>query len=566
MEVEKLKEALCLLFDRPKEPVFHGKGDDGVIFDIPTSFIAKRFQSVSNAIASRMKRSNNPKMEIHVNENLQLPDIRQFIDELPRDKSFSLWIPRHSKIAEKMIRLFIAQSSIENLLAVASFVRDEVNTELFNYSLSVALLHREDTRSIKIPSLVETFPYKFLHPLVVRQARESLSILPKEFRAPIAAAVDSPNYNNKSGDVEQKLWYFREDIGVNLHHWHWHLVYPHTGIRELVVKDRRGELFYYMHQQIMARYNSERICNEMSKLTSFSDFGGEIRDGYFPQLNTLVANRSWPSRPDRTTPMSVVREEEELRIDIDEMKTFVNRYREVVTNGVVVSDEGEEHQLDEYYGIDILGNLIESTTISPNQELYGNLHNFMHLIISYSHDPKNVHLEELGVIGDPTTAMRDPIFYRIHAFIDELFQEFKAKLPPYPISYLRFPDVNIVTVETETIQNNSMVKNKLFTFWQHSDVNLSRGLDFSPRGDVFARITHLQHGAFTIKVIVNNTGRQKGGTVRIFMSSKYGHNGEALNFNQQRLLMMEIDRFTTQRKKLKLSLFCFEFRTINKRN
>lgn len=61
-------------------------------------------------------------------------------------------------------------------------------------------------------------------------------------------------------EIENRLSYFREDMGINIHHWHWHLVYPHTmdgdsGI-EIVNKDRRGELFYYMHQQVLARYDT----------------------------------------------------------------------------------------------------------------------------------------------------------------------------------------------------------------------------------------------------------------------------------------------------------------------
>lgn len=39
--------------------------------------------------------------------------------------------------------------------------------------------------------------------------------------------------------------------------------------------------------------------------------------------------------------------------------------------------------------------------------------------------------ESFGTIGDSATAMRDPIFYRWHAFIDDIFQEFKATLPGY---------------------------------------------------------------------------------------------------------------------------------------
>lgn len=214
MKAEETKKALKLLFDRPQEPLFHSRrGDDGIVFDTPTSFIARRFQTCSSVIESRMKRSESPKLKIEVNEHLKLPDIHEFADKLPRDKSFSLWIPKHAEIASKLIRLFMDQTSIDDLLAVAAYLRDEINTELFNYSLSVALLHRKDTRSIEIPSLIETFPYKFLDPSILRRARESLSILPREFRAPITADSKNSNMSSDAND-ERKLWYFREDVGV----------------------------------------------------------------------------------------------------------------------------------------------------------------------------------------------------------------------------------------------------------------------------------------------------------------------------------------------------------------
>lgn len=36
-------------------------------------------------------------------------------------------------------------------------------------------------------------------------------------------------------------------------------------------------------------------------------------------------------------------------------------------------------------------------------------------------------------MGDSATAMRDPIFYQWHAFIDDIFQEHKDLLPRYSI-------------------------------------------------------------------------------------------------------------------------------------
>ena len=37
------------------------------------------------------------------------------------------------------------------------------------------------------------------------------------------------------------------------------------------------------------------------------------------------------------------------------------------------------------------------------------------------------------MMGDTATAMRDPVFYRWHAFIDDIFQEHKNTLPRYTI-------------------------------------------------------------------------------------------------------------------------------------
>lgn len=95
-------------------------------------------------------------------------------------------------------------------------------------------------------------------------------------------------------------------------------------------------------------------------------------------------------------------------------------------------------ELDEVTGIDNLGNMIESSTISPNRQLYGDLHNMVHVFISYAHDPDHRHLESFGVMGDSTTAMRDPVFYKWHAYVDDMFQEHKERLTPYTAQQVCF--------------------------------------------------------------------------------------------------------------------------------
>lgn len=88
-------------------------------------------------------------------------------------------------------------------------------------------------------------------------------------------------------------------------------------------------------------------------------------------------------------------------------------------------------------------------------------------------------------MGDVTTAMRDPAFYRWHAFIDDVFQEHKEALPPYTAAQLTFTEVTVVGFNVSPNSGGAM--NTFQTFWQQSDVNLARGLDFVPRGNVFAR-------------------------------------------------------------------------------
>lgn len=385
------KIALALLFDRPKEPIFTEKGENGMMFDVPDSFIVDRFSGVANVVVNRS--GTNPRIDISSGE---LPDTTQFTKGLARDSPFSLWVPRHSEIAAKLISLFMSQKTVDDLLSVAAYVRDRINPQLFNYAFSVVLLHREDTKGVKIPSFAETFPDKFVDPKIFPRAREDLNIMPQGTRSPIVIPKD---FTASDLDPEHKLWYFREDVGANLHHWHWHLIYPFGDDLQLANKDRRGEIFYYMHEQIMARYNSERLSNYMGEVERFSNFRVPIKQGYFPKLDTLVANRSWPARPDGSVPTTINRELDNVHLDIIDMERHRDNYLQAVRDGFAVNPDGQQVPLDEVSGIDILGNMMESSILSPNRNLYGNLHNHMHNLIAYSHDPEHRHLEDFGVIG-----------------------------------------------------------------------------------------------------------------------------------------------------------------------
>lgn len=60
----------------------------------------------------------------------------------------------------------------------------------------------------------------------------------------------------------------------------------------------------------------------------------------------------------------------------------------------------------------------------------------------------------------------------------------------------------------------------------------------------FLRFTHLQHVPYTISIQVNNdSGAQRLGMVRVFLAPKFDDRGSAYLFKDQRLMMIELDKF-----------------------
>ncbi|XP_075983485.1 prophenoloxidase 2 [Anticarsia gemmatalis] len=533
------KSNLLLFFDRPSEPCFMQKGEEKAVFDLPDHYYPDKYKDVTSTLSNRFGEDAGRTIPVR---NIALPNLSLPM-ELPYNAQFSLFIEKHRVMAGKLIDIFMGMRDVEDLTSVCSYCQLRINPYMFNYCLSVAILHRRDTRGLNIPTFAETFPDKFVDPKVFRRARETTSVEQPGARMPINIPV---NYTASNLEPEQRVAYFREDIGINLHHWHWHLVYPFdSSDRNIVNKDRRGELFYYMHQQIIARYTMERLCNNLGFVRRFNNFREPIEEGYFPKLDSQVASRAWPPRFAGTTITDINRPVDQIRSELTDLETWRDRFIRAIETNTVTLPNGRTIQLDEERGIDIIGNMMESSIISPNRPYYGDLHNMGHVFISYSHDPDNRHLESFGVMGDSATAMRDPVFYRWHAYIDDMFNMYKSNLPPYGDDRLDFPGIRVSGVGIEGRAGN----NVLSTRWELSAVDLSRGLDFSPRGSVQARFTHLQHDEFNYVIEVNNTtGQSAMGTVRIFLAPTLDDKGAALSLEAQRRLMVELDKFTTPLK------------------
>lgn len=84
---------------------------------------------------------------------------------------------------------------------------------------------------------------------------------------------------------------------------------------------------------------------------------------------------------------------------------------------------------------------------------------------------------------------------------------------------------------------------------QKSDVDLAAALDFGPNGNILATFTHLQNAPFEYTINATNTsGALRKGTVRIFLCPKADERNTPLRINDQRLMAIEMDKFTTDCK------------------
>ena len=119
---------------------------------------------------------------------------------------------------------------------------------------------------------------------------------------------------------------------------------------------------------------------------------------------------------------------------------------------------------------------------------------------------------------------------------------------------MTFNGIVVNSVNVQITRGQNPTPNVLLTFWQKSAVDLAAGLDFGPEGDIFAQFTHLQHAPFVYRISVNNnSGGNARGTCRIFMAPRVDERGTPLTFAEQRILMIEMDKFTVNCKIIMIS-------------
>nr|ADE58571.1 hemocyanin HC2 [Limnoria quadripunctata] len=437
---------------------------------------------------------------------------------------FSLFNDRHREEALMLFEVLIDSKDWATAVANAAYFREKLNEGVFVYALYTAVIHAPIGKDLVLPPLYEVTPHLFANTEVIHKAYSAkMTQTPGKFKMSFTGTKKNP---------EQRVAYFGEDIGLNVHHVSWHMDYPFWWKDSYGYHlDRKGELFFWAHHQLTVRFDAERLSNNLDLVDELY-WDRPIVEGFAPHT-TYKYGGEFPARPD-----NVNFEDVDGVARIRDMIIIETRIRDAIAHGYVTAADGSKIDIRNEHGIDVLGDVIESSVYSPNAGYYGALHNLAHIILGRQGDPHGKFNMPPGVMEHFETATRDPSFFRLHKYMDNIFKEHKDSLPPYTKEEVEFPDVAITAVGVE---------GKLETFFEDFEFNLLMGVDDTEEVEdvpISAIVSRLNHDPFTMTAdISNNNAADVFATIRIFICPRYDANGILFTLNEGRWNCVEIDKF-----------------------
>lgn len=278
---------------------------------------------------------------------------------LPRKAIFSILDEHHRYEATLLYKVLYSAKTFETFYQTAAWARDNINEGIFVYALTLAVLHRPDTKGMVLPAPYEIYPYYFINSEVINKAHEyqmqnfayfkpqssemnmmqadkdintgKSDMWSRKYRKTVSGLDDLNQWrdeaqhnipfqhemwqrksmledtrrsvqnikdanvviipSNYSGwylnvDPEQKMSYFTEDVGLNAYYYYLHADYPFwmEGAEYGLNKDRRGEYYLYIHQQLLARTYLERLSNGLGRIP-VADYTEPMKYSYEPSLH-----------------------------------------------------------------------------------------------------------------------------------------------------------------------------------------------------------------------------------------------------------------------------------------
>lgn len=189
----------------------------------------------------------------------------------------------------------------------------------------------------------------------------------------------------------------------------------------LHLNDRQGELFFYMHQQMLARYDAERLAHDLDPVAPLIDLGAPIAEAYDPGPAIKRFLRFRERRQDQTLAAEAAAKLNDWR---NAIHIAIRERKFLGPAGAVAITRTN------------IGENVEGTVarLRPEMDssLYGGVHNRGHNAISECSELNDLG-KRVGVMSSTRTAIRDPVFWRWHKEIDNLNYRWQETQEPYDL-------------------------------------------------------------------------------------------------------------------------------------
>ncbi|KAJ8679507.1 hypothetical protein QAD02_015294 [Eretmocerus hayati] len=456
------------------------------------------------------------------------------------------------KEAALLSQILIGAKDYQTFLNTAAWARVHVNQEQFVKAFAGAVLQRHDMQGIILPPVYEVFPQYFFDSRIIQKVQNYMLTHGLDYQSSggqgYPAYHINVNYTSSLPYGENQIAYLTEDIGLNAYYSYVYLssyMMPYgqhaqgayqQGGESIYSKVGHGAHYYYLHQQLLARYNLERLGQGLEPIKELDNYWEHIETPYNPYL-THLNGAAMPSRGEHIYVTARHHNYELIKL----IRMLEQRILDAIHSGHVITPQGAFLSLYEPQGINILGELIEGTGRSINPRYYGSFQAISKQLLGnvpvfnniYEYNPSSL---ELGY-----TALRDPIFWQLYSKIMEFFHYYQEALPAYQYNDIVVPGVKIEQVEV----------GDLVTYFSDYEADVSNAVPLpvggkhaqQPYPTVMAHMKVLNHKPYEYKIHVSAQKPVTGAVVRVYVGPKYNYDGQPIDINVHRHYFFELDQF-----------------------
>ncbi|XP_011495593.1 PREDICTED: hexamerin [Ceratosolen solmsi marchali] len=471
----------------------------------------------------------------------------------PKGTPFAASVSQLRKEVAILTQIFLGAKDYRTFLNTAAWARINVNEDQFVTAFSSAVLQLPYMNGVILPPVYEVYPQYFFDARIIQNVYNHVS----NYNSEASEAKDQSgvydinvNYTSNTPYGENQIAYFTDDIGLSAYYYYVQLAsymlpqdYSASNNKQGIFQGEgrntvgHGAHYYYIHQQLLARYNLERLGQGLSPIGELDSYYEHIETPYKPNLRYS----NGVNLPERNEHIVITPKHKNYNL-VRLVSSLEQRILDAINLGQVVTSQGNYISLYQPQGLNILGELIEGTGRSINPRYYGSFQTISRQLFGNAPQFNNIYEYSPSALELGQTAVRDPVFYQLYNKIVQLFHYYQEALPAYQYNDVVVPGVNIQKIDMSD----------LVTYFSNYDVSLDNAVpqtlphkstESQSPSKYTAHLKRLDHKQYQYSIYVNSQNVIPGAVVRVYMGPKYNYAGQPIDVSADRHYFYELDQF-----------------------